>query len=157
MGRAHYLFDAHAARLVEQIAQVDTPQALYDQPSCDFASVFLGKTNRFEGTVAHEQAVRVGELTLTAHCPVASGAVVAYLRPEKIVIGAPGQPGLDGTIKTLLFLGSQWAVNVETALGEVHVSVPNTGSHRWREGAPVTLSWDPEHLRVLSHQDAGRG
>lgn len=140
-----------------QIAQVDTPQEIYDRPTCDFASVFLGKTNRLEGTAATRKAVQVGGIQLAAQCPVESGAVVAYLRPEKIRLAEPQQEGLPGTIKTLLFLGSQWAINVSTELGDLHVSLPNAGSYQLQEGTPVKLTWSPDDLRVLTQQEASRG
>ena len=143
-----------------EIAQVDAPQELYDRPTSDFASVFLGKTNRFEGQAHGAQALHVGGITLAAHSPVASGDVVAYLRPEKIRIAAPGEGGIDGTIKTLLFLGSQWAVNVATVLGDIHVSLPNARAARTtalHEGGAVSLSWSPEDVRVLTQQEARRG
>jgi putative spermidine/putrescine transport system ATP-binding protein len=140
-----------------QIAQVDAPQAIYDRPSCDFASVFLGKTNRLEGQARSLQAVSIGGLTLAANSPVEAGAVVAYLRPEKIRIAAADAQGLVGRIKTLLFLGSQWAIDVSTELGDLHVSLPNALTRPLREGDAVSLSWSPDDLRVLTQQEAGRG
>ena len=140
-----------------QIAQVDTPQQIYDKPSCDFASVFLGKTNRFEGQAHSREAVKIGDMLLGAPSPVDSGPVVVYLRPERIAVGAAGDGGLPGTIKTLLFLGSQWVVNVSTALGDIHISLPNARRAALHEGAEVSLNWAPEDVRVLTQQEASRG
>ena len=140
-----------------QIAQVDTPQQIYDKPSCDFASVFLGKTNRFEGQAQSREAVKIGDMLLGAPSPVDSGPVVVYLRPERIAVGAAGDGGLPGTIKTLLFLGSQWVVNVSTALGDIHISLPNARRAALHEGAEVSLNWAPEDVRVLTQQEASRG
>ena len=140
-----------------QIAQVDTPQQIYDKPSCDFASVFLGKTNRFEGQAHSRDTVKIGDMLLGAPSPVDSGPVVVYLRPERIAVGAAGDGGLPGTIKTLLFLGSQWVVNVSTALGDIHISLPNARRAALHEGAEVSLNWAPEDVRVLTQQEASRG
>ncbi|MEJ5126210.1 ABC transporter ATP-binding protein [Comamonas sp. MYb21] len=140
-----------------QIAQVDSPQQIYDKPSCDFASVFLGKTNRFEGQAQSRETVKIGDMVLGAPSPVASGPVVVYLRPERIEVAPAGQGGLPGTIKTLLFLGSQWVVNVSTALGDIHISLPNARRAALHEGDEVTLNWAPDDVRVLTQQEASRG
>ncbi|MEJ5028354.1 ABC transporter ATP-binding protein [Comamonas sp. MYb69] len=140
-----------------QIAQVDSPQQIYDKPSCDFASVFLGKTNRFEGQAQSRETVKIGDMVLGAPSPVASGPVVVYLRPERIGVAPAGQGGLPGTIKTLLFLGSQWVVNVSTALGDIHISLPNARRAALHEGDEVTLNWAPDDVRVLTQQEASRG
>ncbi|MEF9962785.1 MAG: ABC transporter ATP-binding protein [Comamonas sp.] len=140
-----------------QIAQVDSPQQIYDKPSCDFASVFLGKTNRFEGQAQSRETVKIGDMVLGAPSPVDSGPVVVYLRPERIEVAPAGQGGLPGTIKTLLFLGSQWVVNVSTALGDIHISLPNARRAALHEGDEVTLNWAPDDVRVLTQQEASRG
>ncbi|QMV71939.1 ABC transporter ATP-binding protein [Comamonas piscis] len=140
-----------------QIAQVDSPQQIYDKPTCDFASVFLGKTNRFEGQAQSRESVKIGDMVLGAPSPVDSGPVVVYLRPERIAVGAAGDGGLPGTIKTLLFLGSQWVVNVSTALGDIHISLPNARRAALHEGAEVSLNWAPDDVRVLTQQEASRG
>ncbi|WP_312451009.1 ABC transporter ATP-binding protein [Comamonas sp.] len=140
-----------------QIAQVDTPQNIYDKPSCDFASVFLGKTNRFEGQAQSRETVKIGDMVLGAPSPVDSGPVVVYLRPERIAVAPAGEGGLPGTIKTLLFLGSQWVVNVSTALGDIHISLPNARRAALHEGDEVGLNWSPDDVRVLTQQEASRG
>ncbi|WP_312527819.1 ABC transporter ATP-binding protein [Comamonas sp.] len=140
-----------------QIAQVDTPQNIYDKPSCDFASVFLGKTNRFEGQAQSRETVKIADMVLGAPSPVDSGPVVVYLRPERIAVAPAGEGGLPGTIKTLLFLGSQWVVNVSTALGDIHISLPNARRAALHEGDEVGLNWSPEDVRVLTQQEASRG
>ncbi len=140
-----------------QIAQVDSPQQIYDKPTCDFASVFLGKTNRFEGQAQSRETVKIGDMVLGAPSPVDSGPVVVYLRPERIEVAPAGQGGLPGTIKTLLFLGSQWVVNVSTGLGDIHISLPNARRAALHEGDEVSLNWSLEDVRVLTQQEASRG
>ena len=140
-----------------QIAQVDSPQQIYDKPTCDFASVFLGKTNRFEGQAQSRETVKIGDMVLGAPSPVDCGPVVVYLRPERIEVALAGQGGLPGTIKTLLFLGSQWVVNVSTGLGDIHISLPNARRAALHEGDEVSLNWSPEDVRVLTQQEASRG
>ena len=96
-------------------------------------------------------------MVLGAPSPVDSGPVVVYLRPERIAVAPAGEGGLPGTIKTLLFLGSQWVVNVSTALGDIHISLPNARRAALHEGAEVGLNWSPDDVRVLTQQEASRG
>ena len=144
-----------------EIAQVDAPQALYDRPSCDFASVFLGKTNRLdgvsEGADASAGRVRIAGMTFATGPVPGAGPVSVYLRPEKIRVADAGQAGLPGVIRTLLFLGSQWVLDVETELGLLHVSVPNAGHVALREGSQVVLDWRPEDMRVLHQEEPQHG
>ena len=144
-----------------EIAQVDTPRALYDRPGSDFASVFLGKTNRLDGTCdiagPGTGQVRISGRDFATSPAPATGPVSVYLRPEKIRVADAGQAGVPGVIRTQLFLGSQWALDVETDLGMLHVSVPNVGGPELQEGSPVTLAWMPEDMRVLRREEPQHG
>ena len=144
-----------------EIAQVDTPQALYDRPSCHFSSVFLGKTNRLDGTYdsTNPGQARVGGMAVAVAAGAAheTGPVSIYLRPEKIRVADAGDAGVPGVIRTLLFLGSQWALDVETELGLLHVNVPNAGRATLQEGGRVTLGWIPEDIRVLRREEPQHG
>ncbi|RMX03505.1 ABC transporter ATP-binding protein [Corticibacter populi] len=137
-----------------RIVQLDTPYGAYEHPKSNFASTFLGKTNRLEAQAVGSTAVQVETVELPSAPHALHGAVHAYIRPEKIRVLAPGQGRWPGTVKTKLFLGSHWMLEVETALGPLRVSVPNSQALAVEEGGAVALDWRAEDLRVLPRTEA---
>ncbi len=140
-----------------RIAQLDTPYNAYEHPASNFASAFLGKTNRL---VAEAQPgtdvqgrVKVGANTLETAPYRLQGQVHAYIRPEKIHVQAAGGDGLAGRIQTKLFLGSMWMLEVETELGVLRVNAANREPITLGEGDPVTLSWNTNDVQVLPAQE----
>ena len=75
-----------------------------------------------------------------------------YIRPEKVHL-ANGDARLHGRIATRVFVGNQWLLEVETALGKLRVAQPNHGAPPPEEGDEVGLAWTDDDLRVLT-QDA---
>ena len=66
------------------------------------------------------------------------------LRPERIVLGAAGGPGVPGRVAQISYLGERAQLIVETdSLGPLLVSRPTwkAGIHPERD-LPVTLTWD---------------
>lgn len=136
------------------IVQLDTPYKAYEHPASNFASVFLGKTNRLVGqTMApvtpEEGRIKVDDVILDSAPYAVQGDVHAYIRPEKIRIRDAGEPGTAGKIKTKLFLGSHWMLEVETRLGMMRVNAPNSDPLVMAEGDNVSLSWNSKDLQVL--------
>lgn len=141
------------------IVQLDTPYNAYEHPASNFASAFLGKTNRLVGqTMApetpEEGRIKVDDVILDSAPYVVQGDVHAYIRPEKIRIRDAGEPGTAGKIKTKLFLGSHWMLEVETRLGMMRVNAPNSDPLAMAEGDNVSLSWNSKDLQVLPASEA---
>lgn len=144
----------HAGR----IAQLDTPYNAYEHPASNFASTFLGKTNKFVAQALppvdeSSGRVKVGAHTLETAPYRLQGEVHAYIRPEKIHVQGAGGAGLAGRIQTKLFLGSVWMLEVETELGMIRVNAPNREPVTLNEGDPVTLSWNSRDVQVLPTEE----
>lgn len=142
-----------------RIVQLDTPYKAYEHPASNFASTFLGKTNRLEALAVasdNPQAgrVKVGELTLETAPYAMQGNVHAYIRPEKIRVQGADQPGMAGCIKTKLFLGSHWMLEVDTQLGRLRVSAANQEPLGMGEGDNISLNWNSRDLQVLPTSEA---
>ena len=86
------------------------------------------------------------------------------MRPEKLRIDAngsgppPGWPTVDGIVESSVFLGTSTQIVVGLS-GDVRMTVlvPNADeSERGRlpgGGAPVKLSWAPEHMHVVRESE----
>jgi ABC-type spermidine/putrescine transport systems, ATPase components len=137
-----------------RIVQLDTPYNAYEHPASNFASTFLGKTNKLVGQTKAADGgragrVQVGALTLETAPHSLKGEVHVYIRPEKIRIGNPNDAGMPGRVKTKLFLGSYWMLEVETTLGLLRVSAANQDPVTVNEGDNITLSWNSRDVQVL--------
>jgi len=133
-----------------RMTQADVPAAVYDHPATEFISSFIGKMNNIPG-IALKLGIRAHGVILPAtDCPATEGeSAVLSLRPERITIVPAGQGHLHGVVSARFFFGSHWLFNVDTAVGQIIVSWPNTdGSLPASQGQPVGLSWLPESARV---------
>ena len=138
------------------IAQLGTPQEVYDRPASQFASNFLGHTNvlsgRIESRIADEATVRVGPTafrTKVAKDQV-TPEIAVFVRPERLRLGSPDQATLQGRVSTRLFLGGSWIYEIETELGLLRITQQNTGTVQPEEGETIGVSWNAEDLRVIA-------
>ncbi len=134
------LSDRVAVMRAGAVVQVDTPQAAYEHPADDFASTFLGKSNNLVGHAGGGAIELPGGLRVPA-APALHGPVLCSVRPEKLLLTAARAGRLDGTVRSRLFLGNHWLLQVESALGELLVYRQNGGEDPPDEGEPVGLDW----------------
>ena len=121
-----------------RIAQVGTPQQLYDHPQTAFVAGFMGEAMLFDGVAQADGAVRLGPLTVQADRSVHAGPVKVAVRPEAWQVGPPEAGALDGVVAKSSYLGRERELTVTTALGEVFL-VAQTGDAAWAVGASVGL------------------
>jgi spermidine/putrescine transport system ATP-binding protein len=153
------------------VEQVDTPENVYERPSTTFVAGFIGVSNLMPGTVTSATDGR-GMIKLDTGIDVETrvdGIGVgerchAVVRPEKLQITdpdsvAPGaQPGVDGVVQSSVYLGTSTQIIVALP-GDVSMTVlvPNASeAERARlpgGGAPVRLSWEPDHMHVVRESE----
>ncbi|CAH1663589.1 Spermidine/putrescine import ATP-binding protein PotA [Hyphomicrobiales bacterium] len=138
------------------IAQLGTPQEVYDRPASQFASSFLGHTNvlsgRIESRIADEATVRVGPTSFRTRVAKdrVTPEIAVFVRPERLRLGSPDQATLQGRVSTRLFLGGSWIYEIETELGMLRITQQNTGTVQPEEGETIGVSWNAEDLRVIA-------
>jgi spermidine/putrescine transport system ATP-binding protein len=151
------------------VEQVDSPENVYERPSTTFVAGFIGVSNLMPGTVTSAGDGR-GTIKLDTGLEVEASVdgiqsgerCHAIVRPEKLRISSGGSsdglPGVDGVVQSSIYLGTatQIAVNLP---GDVSMTVlvPNASeAERARlpgGGAPVRLSWEPEHMHVVRESE----
>jgi spermidine/putrescine transport system ATP-binding protein len=154
------------------VLQIDTPLAIYDEPTCRFVADFIGETNfltgiveGFENGVVHlkiaRETIQIPRGKNSIH---ASQAVAIAIRPEKLMLASRehinGKTAADNTIllpgilKDAVFLGTDTRYIVELETGEnLSVRVQNAGEHgpgEFRRGEPVKVWCEAEDARVLA-------
>ncbi len=134
-----------------KLIQAGAPDALYERPRTRFVADFLGKSNFIEGTLtADDDTLAVGAARIIARgagAPAGTRRLLS-LRPEKIALltdGVTADNAVDGRILAWSYLGSGFALRVETPLGELRATLP-----AWQagiapaEGLPVRLGWSAD-------------
>jgi ABC-type Fe3+/spermidine/putrescine transport system ATPase subunit len=148
-----------------RIAQLGTPQEVYQEPRNEFVADFLGVANLLDveclpgnGTT---RRVRLGAFTLEAQasqrCEAGRGRAV--IRPECVEVGERGLDGgnrVPGLVDRTVFLGSTTQVNVRLPHGAVVQSLVTnaSGGGGLTSGQAVSVHLPPEALRVLSTSSA---
>lgn len=140
-----------------RVAQLGTPQEVYDAPTNRYVADFIGTTNELIGAVAAVEGdvVRVdttlGAVEGRAGEPVEVGQEVAALwRPERTVLAGerPAGPNAwEAVVRTSMFLGSHTEGAVE--VGAHLFRIWNADAALCGDGARRWLAVDPAHVRVL--------
>jgi ABC-type Fe3+/spermidine/putrescine transport system ATPase subunit len=144
-----------------RIAQLGTPQQVYQEPDNEFVADFLGVANLMDVEClpgsGRTRAVRFGDFTLEARAPdgFAAGPGRAVIRPECVGLDEPGCPGgnrVPGMVDRAVFLGSTTQVRVRLPHGAVVQSlVTNASVQRGlTSGQAVSVHLPADALRVLS-------
>jgi len=149
-----------------RVEQVDVPEAVYARPASTFVAGFIGVSNLMPGEVtqANGATARVKldsgpEIEAPADGVASGERCYAVVRPEKLEISTangagPRGPSVQGIVESSVYLGTATQI-VVLLPGSVRMTVlvPNADdAERTRlpgGGAPVRLSWAPEHMHVV--------
>jgi putative spermidine/putrescine transport system ATP-binding protein len=140
-----------------RLAQIGTPQDIYERPATPFVAEFVGRINKLPGRATSANEITVGDRRFgTAGNGAANGAVTAMIRPHRIEIVPRGTPADDrnaaeGVITRATYVGDilEYMVALE---GEVTLAVETaTGGHRrnFALGDEVELRWAREDTLVF--------
>ena len=116
-----------------RVAQVGTPEQVYEQPATAFVAGFVGTSNLLTGGVARSLIGRDGTFSV---------------RPEKISIADDGVPG---TVAEVIYAGPVTRFVVDLDAGARMVVVEQnrrtgTAALAALRGRPVRLSWHEQHV-----------
>ena len=135
--------------------QVGTPEEIYDKPANRFVADFIGDINFLDATVHDAGSVEVeGKIFPVTQDLSEYGrgaAVSAAVRPERITLGAAKDGGLQASVETVTYMGSDIRCHVRLADGTpVQIRVnPPFDSELLTVGAKVGVTVSPDHMRVV--------
>lgn len=144
-----------------QVQQVGTPSEIYEHPANRFVAGFVGDANFIAAEIVSVDAKGVtcrtkgGRELMAANSAVReshTGAIVLFLRPEKIKLVVAGKGMIDGEVKTVQYLGD--ACLMEVDIGEaapllISERMSEVDQQRRVAGARVGVALDPRTLQVL--------
>ena len=144
-----------------RIAQLGTPEQVYNEPNDAYVADFLGVSNLMD---AHAERsanggpcrLKLGEFRLdaTAGETGASGSVKVAIRPERVQLhgyDSSGANRVPGMVERVVFLGSTTQIFVRLASGaSLQTLVRNDGDAMpFSQGTAVNVGLPADALRVL--------
>jgi putative spermidine/putrescine transport system ATP-binding protein len=146
-----------------RLAQVGTPDAIYDRPATRFVAEFVGGTNIIEGPVV-ERGEREIVLGLGARRirhrlgpdeSVAAGAVLLSLRPESLLVGPAADDAdnaADGVVTETDYAGSlmRLAVDVPEVGCLRTLSTAADAAGAFRIGDRLRVGWNADRTRIVA-------
>ncbi|MEM2943402.1 MAG: ABC transporter ATP-binding protein [Methanomassiliicoccales archaeon] len=140
-----------------KIAQVGTPEDVFDSPNSPFVANFVGQSNFFKGVV-----IRNDEITLIkdekgrilpsrrSNLNIGECAVIAVKTGNSEIVEAE-EGYLRGIVERVIFEGRTMFIDVFVeALGRCSARLPVGRIKKVREGSEVGLKWNPEKASVFS-------
>ena len=121
------------------IEQIGSPEDLYTRPATAFVATFVGLTNAIEAELRGDTVTVLGQPLPRLGTGPADGPVIAYVRPEDIVLAASGIPA---TVVVSSFLGSLRRTQVRLDDG--------TLLHVQHEVGTVPAAGEPVHLALAA-------
>jgi spermidine/putrescine transport system ATP-binding protein len=149
-----------------RVEQIGVPEEVYDRPTTTFVAGFIGVSNLMPAKVARDGVVKLDggpEVPASTGGLRAGEGCAAVVRPEKLRVAlagdgaaaANGSPAVEGVVESSVYLGT--ATQIVVGLGDgvrMTVLVPNADEAERQRlpggGARVKLSWDPEHMHVVT-------
>lgn len=148
-----------------RIAQLGTPQEVYETPANRFVADFIGAVNLLAGRVTQsaEGIVHIdcGEIggsvnVESPQLPVGREVTVA-LRPEKVTLRAAATSGevfgIAGEVRSVAYRGEASTYEIALATGKImRATLSNTERRAapFAVGQSVALSWEPAACVVLA-------
>jgi putative spermidine/putrescine transport system ATP-binding protein len=136
-----------------RLEQIASPDELYERPATAFVAEFVGTMNRLPATVSSGTVELLGTRRPLAGGAPPSGAVLALVRPESLLVSA--DPAGTGRVITRTFSGASTRVTVALADGvEVKVDVASAATADHTPGTPVRVAPAERPVLVVPADDA---
>jgi ABC-type Fe3+/spermidine/putrescine transport system ATPase subunit len=158
-GEALVLSDLVAVMNAGRVEQIASPREVYRQPATAFVADFIGGANVVRGRVDPAQPltfIAEGGFALSFDHPLPAHTSAVSIRPEDIVLGPHGTPGLEGIVRRSRFLGNALDYTIEIA-GCRTVDVRTDGRSAYAEGDRVVLVIDTRRLTILADHGGAEG
>jgi multiple sugar transport system ATP-binding protein len=138
-----------------EIVQLGTPEEIYEDPATLFVATFIGSPpmnliagNILKGTFT-APGVRLGGFPLSLQ-----GEVTLGIRPDQIVVAAPEEADVVGSVYSVEYTGSGMQITVR--LGETRMTVLADASFRPQLDERVGLRVRPEHIFLFDTKSEKR-
>jgi putative spermidine/putrescine transport system ATP-binding protein len=150
-----------------RLEQVAPPLEIYNRPASRFVGEFIGDSNFFAARV---NPTRPGWIEIDGIGPArlsdgaagalpTSGPIDLLVRPERVRLVVPGQSEglntLEMIVETIVNYGDSVLAIGNSPGGKLRVRIAGGAPAALREGARVTVGWDPSQAHPVARQPAG--
>ena len=130
------------------IQQMGTPEEIYNEPENAFVADFIGDSNIIDGIMLKDRVVEICGCVFPC---IDEGfgnntPVDVVIRPEDIVIDAPGKGIIDGVVTSNVFIGVHYEMCIEA--GGFEWLAQNTVSYP--VGTKVSMRVIPENIQIMN-------
>jgi thiamine transport system ATP-binding protein len=131
-----------------RIAQVGTPKEIYFRPISPYVAHFIGESNFLKAESGDENTILFGGHTLAVkEKPAASGALIAAIRPEKILFEKRLLNSLEGIVKDVNFLGPTTRFSID--IGGMELTVSTAKRPELKVGSKVSIYLPPDEITLF--------
>jgi len=135
------------------IAQMGTPDELYEAPVDRFVADFIGGANLIDVEIAQVESetarVPVGATTLSLPARgLPAGPATLAIRYAAVRLQAGGTGALTGTVRKATYLGSHREFTIDSPIGELFVIEPDL-ANRLAVGAAVAIGFRERGLALV--------
>jgi len=139
--------DRIAVMSAGKIQQVGSAKEIYIQPRNRFVASFIGETNFLTGT-AEDGALRLatGERIDAPGLRAAPGTTTVSVRPEQLRLGNPADGGLQASVASLVYFGTDTHCHLHLADGTelvARLQSPASGEAGLARGESVGIRFAP--------------
>ena len=132
------------------IQQTGTPEDIYNEPKNAFVADFIGESNLFNGIMTGPRKARFCGAEFDCVDDVEPGTrITAVVRPEDVVLSAPEDGTIQGTVTSVIFKGIHYEIVVESGANEMVIQ----SVRRAKVGDQVGMSVDPDNIHIMIAAD----
>lgn len=130
------------------IAQIGTPEDIYNEPANAFVADFIGEANILNGTMLEDKRVRIlgVELDCVDKGFPHNAPVDVVIRPEDIEVVAPDEAKLSGVVEDVVFKGVHFEIQVRCRNCQwlIHSTVAQ------KVGDSIGMRVDPFNIHIMN-------
>jgi putative spermidine/putrescine transport system ATP-binding protein len=141
-----------------RIAQIGSPEDIYERPATRFVAQFVGRANALPAMRGEDGKTRLWGETLPVSAPL-DGPFDLFVRPQRMRIVPLSEPAgpemarVTGRVKRSVFVGDHVEVLVEGAGGELTVEM-QSGSRPPADGSDVAVLWQAKDSLPFASEPA---
>ena len=129
------------------IAQIGTPEDIYNEPANAFVADFIGEANIINGTMLADKKVRIlgVELDCVDKGFEHNAPVDVVIRPEDVEVVPPDEAKLVGTVEDVVFKGVHFEMQVRC--GKCQWLIHSTVAQK--VGDRIGMHVDPNNIHIM--------
>lgn len=130
--------------------QIGTPEDIYNEPINAFVADFIGESNIFNGIMTGKLTAHFCGGEFLCVDDVKEGThITAVVRPEDVILTAPGQGTVDGVVTSVIFKGMHYEITVQSGKSEMVIQSVNSAA----VGQKVGMKVEPENIHIMIAED----